>query len=253
MAAMTGDSSSSSAAPEAGRFATTHWSIVVSAGGRRDEPQAREALATLCQAYWYPLYAYLRRQGTPAGDAQDLVQAFFCELLEKDRLAAADQQRGRFRSFLLISLKHFQANQWRRAAAQKRGGGAAALSLDLEAGERRFALEPAHEQTAERIFQRQWAMTVLEQALGALRAEFAAAGKAELFERLKEHVGGDQNRVPYRELAAGLNMTEGALKVAVHRFRGRWREALRDQIAQTVAGPAEVEQELRELFDAVGE
>jgi RNA polymerase sigma-70 factor (ECF subfamily) len=239
--------------PQAVRFATTRWSLVVSAGGQHDALAAREALATLCQAYWYPLYAFLRRQGTPAEDAQDLVQAFFVEVIEKDRLAAADRERGKFRSFLLASLKHFQANEWRRATAQKRGGKAAPVSLDLEAGERRFALEPAHELTAERIFLRQWAMTLLEQTLAALRQEFSAAGKAELFERLKEHLGASGERVPYRELAEELGTTEGALKVATHRFRARWREVLREQIAQTVAGPEEVEDELREMFDAVGE
>src|SRR5688572_2756908 len=244
---------SPAAGQAAGRFATTRWSIVVSAGGRPDLPEAREALAALCQAYWYPLYAFLRRQGTPADDAQDLVQAFFVELLEKDRLAAADQTRGKFRSFLLASLKHFQANEWRRASAQKRGGGATAVSLDLGAGERRFALEPVHELTAERIFLRQWALTLLEQTLATLRAEFSTAGKAELFERLKKHLGSEGERVPYRELAEELGTTEGALKVAMHRFRARWREVLRDQIAQTVAGPDEVEDELRELFEAVAD
>jgi len=245
-------SSSSAEAKSPAQFATTRWSLVVSAGKQHDLPRAREALATLCQAYWYPLYAFLRRQGTSAEDAQDLVQAFFVELLEKQRLAAADPERGKFRSFLLVSLRHFQANQWRREAAQKRGGGVPAVSLDLEVGERRFALEPAHEITAERIFQRQWAMTLLEQTLAALRAEFAAARKAEQFERLIPYLGGDRG-VPYNELAAELGTTEGALKVAVHRFRGRWREVLREQIAQTVAGPEEVEEELRELFDAVAE
>ena len=224
----------------------------MSAGERPRSPEAREALATLCQAYWYPLYAFLRRQGTPAEDAQDLVQAFFAELLEKDRLAAADRERGKFRSFLLASLKHFQANEWRRASAQKRCGGAATLSLDWDAGERRFALEPAHQQTAERIFHRQWAMTLLEQTLAALREENAAAGKAELFDHLKAHLGGDPDAVPYRQLADRLGMTEGSLKVAVHRLRARWRDALREQIAQTVAGREEAEEELRELFDAVG-
>src|SRR5688572_8997318 len=195
---------SPAAGQAAGRFATTRWSIVVSAGGRPDLPEAREALAALCHAYWYPLYAFLRRQGTPADDAQDLVQAFFAELLEKNRLEAADPERGRFRSFLLASLKHFQTNAWRKASAQKRGGGAPALSLDLEAGERRFAREPAHEQTAERIFQRQWAMALLEQTLAALRDEYSAAGKAALFEHAKAHLGGDPSAAPYCQLAEEL-------------------------------------------------
>jgi len=244
-------SSHSNFADRGARFATTRWSLVATAGSASSE--AREALAALCQAYWYPLYAFLRRQGTPAESAQDLVQSFFVELLEKDRLGAADRERGKFRSFLLASLKHFQANEWRRAGAQKRGGARTIVSLDVVDGERRLALEPAHELTPERAFQRQWAMTLLEQTLTALRQEFRAAGKAELFERLKEYLGGDNGGVPYRQLAEELGTTEGALKVAVHRFRGRWREVLQEQIAQTVAGPEEVQDELRDLFDAVAD
>jgi RNA polymerase sigma-70 factor (ECF subfamily) len=250
---MAGSPESARAGDSAARFATTRWSLVVSAGRGHNSPPAREALAALCQAYWYPLYAFLRRQGTPAEEAQDLVQSFFAELLEKDRLAAADRQRGKFRSFLLASLRHFQANQWRAASARKRGGGQSTISLDAAAGERRFALEPAHGLTAERVFERQWALALLDQTLAAMQAELAAAGKAELFDCVKEHLGGDRGEVPYRQLAEELGMSEGAIKVAVHRFRERWRELLREQIAETVAGPYEVEAELRDLFAAVAD
>jgi RNA polymerase sigma-70 factor (ECF subfamily) len=235
------------------RFATTRWSLVVSAAGRQDDSAARVALAALCQAYWYPLYAYLRRQGTQAAEAEDLVQAFFAELLAKDRLAVADPDRGKFRSFLLVSLKHFQTNEYRRERAQKRGGDCQTVSLDLAGGEGRFAREPVHDLTAERVFERSWALALLDQTLAALRAEFACAGKLALFERLKEHLGGDRAAVPYRELADELGLTEGALKVAVHRFRQRWREVLREQIAQTVDGPDDVDDELRDLFNAVSD
>jgi RNA polymerase sigma-70 factor (ECF subfamily) len=235
------------------RFATTRWSLVVSAAGRADDATARGALASLCQAYWYPLYAYLRRQGTPAAEAEDLVQAFFAELLAKDRLAVADRERGKFRSFLLVSLKHFQANEHRREGAQKRGGDCEIVSLDLAGGQQRYALEPAHDLTAERIFERSWALALLDQSLAAMRAEFVGAGKLALFERLKEHLGGDRAAVPYRELAGELGLTEGALKVAVHRFRQRWREVLREQIAQTVAGPDDGDDELRDLCEAVSD
>jgi RNA polymerase sigma-70 factor (ECF subfamily) len=234
------------------RFATTRWSVVVSAGGGHDSPQVREALGTLCQVYWYPLYAYVRRSGHSADDAQDLVQSFFTQLLEKNRLEVADPQRGKFRSFLLASLKHFLANEWRRAGAQKRGG-QPPISLDLASGESRLALEPADELTPEKIYERRWAMTLLEQTLARLREEFAASGKLELFEQVKDYLGGDRGAVPYRQLAAELGMTEGALKVAIHRFRRRWRELMRDQIAHTVTRPEEVNEELRALFNAVAQ
>jgi RNA polymerase sigma factor (sigma-70 family) len=240
---------SSSAGPA--RFHTTHWSLVLAAG-RRSSPDGRAALATLCQVYWYPLYAFIRRQGHSPSDAQDLTQEFFAHLLEKNVADKADATRGKFRSFLLASLKHFLANEWRRDRAQKRGGGRVALAIDLAAGEERYTLEPAHELTAERIYERRWALTLIELALTKVRDEFAARGKLAVFEHLKPYLGGDEGAVPYAEIAAGLDMTEGAVKTAVHRLRHRCRELLRAEIAQTVNSPQDVDDELRDLFEAVG-
>jgi RNA polymerase sigma-70 factor (ECF subfamily) len=232
-------------------FATTHWSLVARAGGEAT-PARHEALAVLCERYWYPLYVYVRRRGQQPAEAQDLTQAFFAELLEKNRLRMADQQRGKFRSFLLSSLNHFLANVRRGTRSLKRGGGTTTLSLDFESGERRFLCEPAHELTAERAFERRWALTLLERALDKLRDEHTAAGKEALFEALKTRLGGDPEAATYGEIATSLEMTEGALKVAAHRMRRRCRELLRDEIAQTVAGPDEVDEELRDLFAALG-
>jgi RNA polymerase sigma-70 factor (ECF subfamily) len=232
------------------RFRTTHWSIVVAAG-RPSSPQARDALSSLCEAYWYPLYAYIRRKGHSAADAQDLTQEFFTWLLEKNLPGKADRTRGRFRSFLLTSLDHFLAKHWRRAGAAKRGGGQRVLSLDLAGAEDRYTLEPAHEVTAEMIYQRRWALVLLEKTLASLRDEFARRGKLELFELFKPHLGGDETTVPYGQIAEALGKTEGAVKVAVHRLRQRCRELLRAEIAQTVSGPDEVDEELRDLFASV--
>jgi RNA polymerase sigma-70 factor (ECF subfamily) len=179
------------------------------------------------------------------------VQAFFTELLERDRLKRADQQRGRFRSFLLASLNHFLANHWRALRAEKRGGGTTRCSINFAQGEERYSLEPYHEWTAERVYERRWAITLLDNALSRLRAEYVAAGKEESFELLKLHLGGSDDRTPYEELARGSGMTAGALKVAAHRLRRRCREILREEIAETVASVDEVEGELQALFRAV--
>jgi RNA polymerase sigma factor (sigma-70 family) len=235
---------------DAARFRTTQWSIVLAAG-RSSSAEAHDALAALCRTYWYPLYAYVRRQGHSPDDAQDLTQEFFARLLEKNITAKADRSRGKFRSFLLVSLHHFLTREWRSAGARKRGGGRVVLSLDLQAGESRYALEPAHADTADKIYQRRWALTLLEQTLARLRDEFASRDKLELFEHLKPYLGSDESTVPYRTIAAELGKTEGAVKVAVHRLRQRCREVLRAEIAQTVSGPHEVDEELRDLFDAV--
>ena len=224
--------------------------MVVEAG-RRSSPKAADALATLCGIYWFPLYAYVRRQGHSADDAQDLTQEFFVRLLDKQTLQVADRERGRFRSLLLASMKNFLANEWRRNAAQKRGDERLVISLDFDDGEKRYRLEPSHEVTPEKIFERQWALTLLEQALTKLRAEFGATGKLEHFDRLKMFLGGQESTVPYRELGRKLNMSEGAVKVAVHRMRRRYRSLLREEIQHTI-GPAEdVDEELRRLFDAL--
>jgi RNA polymerase sigma-70 factor (ECF subfamily) len=234
------------------RFASTHWSVVVAAR-RRSSPESREALATLCRAYWYPLYAFVRRQGYSAADAQDLTQGFFARLLQKQFLAAVEREKGKFRSFLLAAMKHFLANERDRARAQKRGGGAIVSleTLDFETAESRYRREPAHNVTAERIFERRWALTLLDRVLDRLVAEYAVAGKALLFEQLKDCLTAPDSARSYAELAATLAMTEGAVKVAVHRLRRRYRELLRDEIAQTVADPREVDDEIRQLFAAL--
>ncbi|MEW6360435.1 MAG: sigma-70 family RNA polymerase sigma factor [Planctomycetota bacterium] len=233
------------------RFATTRWSIVLAAGGE-STPRAREALATLCQGYWFPLYAYVRRQGRNADEAQDLTQEFFARFLEKNYFRTLDPKKGKFRAYLLASMKHFLANEWDRVHAQKRGGGRAPIPLDFDAAEGRYALEPTHDLTAERIFERRWALTLLEQVLARLRQDFAEAGKEGLFNRLKEFLAADKKTIPYRQVAEELGMTEGAVKVAIHRLRKRYRERLRMEIAQTVADPSEIEDEIRFLFTAIG-
>jgi RNA polymerase sigma-70 factor (ECF subfamily) len=227
-------------------FATTHWSVVLTAG-RSDVPQARDALEKLCQTYWYPLYAYVRRRGYARADAEDLTQAFFAWLLERDWLGVADQQRGRFRSFLLISISNFLANEWDKARTQKRGGGRI-VSLPFDDAEAGCAREPVDNATPEQSFEWRWALTLLEQVMNRLSAEFARDGKAELFEALKPCLLGERTTQPYATLASKLAMTEGSVKVAVHRLRQRYRQLLRDEIANTVAKPEEVEEELRYLF-----
>lgn len=236
------------ATPEgAGRFATTHWSVVLAAG-RKSSPQAQEALGRLCQTYWYPLYAYLRREGCSPHDAQDLTQEFFARFIAKDYLADVHRERGRFRSFLLAALRHFLANERDRVRARKRGGGCQVVSLDAEEAEARFALEPADEASPDRLYERRWALTVLEGVLARLKQEYAQAGKADLFERLKGALAAGRGGVPYAEVARQLRMTEEAVKVAVHRLRKRYRELLRAEIAHTVASPEEIEDEIRHLF-----
>lgn len=227
-------------------FATTHWSVVLTAG-RSDVPQAQDALEKLCQTYWYPLYAYVRRRGYAQADAEDLTQEFFAWLLERNWLGGADQQRGRFRSFLLTSFSRFLANEWDKARTQKRGGGRI-VSLQFDDAEAGCAREPVDNATPEQSFEWRWALTLLEQVMNRLSAEFARDGKAELFEALKPCLLGERTTQPYVTLASKLAMTEGSVKVAVHRLRQRYRQLLRDEIANTVAKPEEVEEELRYLF-----
>jgi RNA polymerase sigma-70 factor (ECF subfamily) len=234
-----------------GRFATTHWSVIVAA---RDPaaPQARAALAELCRSYWYPLYAYIRRQGHGADAAQDLTQEFFTRLLEKDGLASVDQGKGRFRSFLLAACKHFLANERDRARAQKRGGDRQFVPIDFRDADGRYGSEPAHDATPEKLFERRWALALLEQVLARLRLEYEAGGKSLLFERLKSHLTGDGGGVPHARAAAELELSEGAVKVAVHRLRRRYRELLRETISQTVNDPAQIDDEIRTLFAVLG-
>ena len=226
------------------RFPTTRWTLVVAAGDPQRK-EARSALISLCETYWYPLYAYLRRGGHSADEAQDLVQEFFVRVLQGRYLDRADPEKGRFRSFILTSLKFFVADQGDRQRAQKRGGGAI-VPLEISGGEERYQREPAHDETPERIFERRWALSLLDRVVGRLRDEFVQHGRPEHFERLKVFLLG-QSDAPYAPLAREMNTSEGALKVAIHRLRKRYRELFRQEIASTVANPAEVESELRYL------
>jgi RNA polymerase sigma factor (sigma-70 family) len=240
------NSAPTTAGPPAHRavFVTTHWSMVQSAG-RADTPRARAALETLCRTYWYPLYAYVRRRGYSPEDAQDLTQAFFARLLERKSVAGVGPEKGRFRSFLLACLNHFLANEWDKARAQKRGGGRV-LALDWASAETRLGPFPAEPLTPETIYERRWALTLLEEVYTRLAAEHERQGKTDLFAALRPALAG-AGGAPYAELAGRLGMSEGAVKVAVHRLRHRYRELLRETIAETVATPEEVEDELRYL------
>lgn len=237
------------AAPD--RFATTRWTLIAAAQDRAS-PDARAALAALCTAYWYPLYAFIRRQGYPAHEAQDLTQEFFSRLLEKDYLRVVDRDKGKFRSFLLAACKHFLANERDRLQAQKRGGGRDHFSLDVRAAESRYGLEPAHNLTPEKLFDRRWALTLLDQVLAGLKEETARTGKHGLFEALKVFLTGEKTATSYTQLAERLAMTPGAVKVAVHRLRRRYRELLREAIARTVENPGDIDGEIRDLFAALG-
>jgi RNA polymerase sigma factor (sigma-70 family) len=224
---------------------------MVLTAGRSDTTRAHDALARLCQTYWYPLYAYVRRRGFSPHDAEDLTQGFFAGLLQANSLARVRREKGRFRGFLLAALNHFVANEWDRARAKKRGGGKRALSLDVEAAESRYQLEPADQLTAERIYERRWALTLLDTVLHQLEREHELSGKRDLFGELRFCLTGERSKLPYAELAGRLGMSEGAVKVAVHRLRQRYRELLRAEIANTVTSPDEVEAEIRHLFDVL--
>jgi RNA polymerase sigma factor (sigma-70 family) len=230
-------------------FATTRWSLVAAAQDPA-APESRQALADLCAAYWYPVYAYVRRRGHDHHHAQDLTQAFFARLLEKNDLADADRTRGRFRSFLLTACQHFLANQHDRATAKKRGGGRSHVALDFADADQRYSHEPAHDDTPERLFDRRWALDLLDRALTELRAEYEESGRGKLFEALKGTLTGGTEA--YAELAQSLDLTEGAVKVAVHRLRQRYRDRLRAAIAETVEKPEDVDDEVRDLFAALG-
>jgi RNA polymerase sigma-70 factor (ECF subfamily) len=242
--------SENDAVPGTGQFNTTHWSVVLLAG-ETQAPQADAALENLCRTYWNPLYAYVRRQGNSPHDAQDLTQEFFARLLEKKYLKLATQERGRFRSFLLKSLKHFLVNEWVRGQAQKRGGGQKIFSLDEEEAERSYLQQLTDQIEPESLYDKRWAITLLERAMDRLGADYAAAGKQPLFDQLKPLLLAEGSSESHRELSGDLGMSEGAIKVAVHRLRQRFREAVRSEIAQTVATPDEVDEELRCLMTAL--
>ena len=236
---------------QASDFASTQWSLVLRAGQRGNQ-QAEFALASLCQRYWFPLYAYVRRRVADVHQAQDLTQDFFARLLEKNVLASASPERGRFRSFLLASLKNFLANEWDRQATQKRGGDRRCLSLDWDSGESRLSLEPVHFHTPEREFERQWALALLEVVVRRLQSEFSSAEKSRQFEALKQTLTGDRAAVDYAIIAADLQMSEPAARQAAHRLRKRYRELLREEVAATVDSEDEVEDEIYRLFEALG-
>ena len=232
---------------EAAKFATTRWSIVNSA--RLDSsPDSQVALESLCQAYWFPLYAYVRKRVVDVEEAHDLTQAFFAQLLEKNYLAQADSERGLFRSFLITAFKHFLSKEWQKARAEKRGGGRRTLSLDFQVGDSRISQEPACDLTPEQIYERQWAMTLLERVIERLQNEYEEAGKSDQFERLKDFIIGQYSETTYAEVAEVLESTEAAMKMTAHRMRRRYRELLRDEIADVVAAPEDVDKEIRSLF-----
>jgi DNA-directed RNA polymerase specialized sigma24 family protein len=232
-------------------FVTTHWSVVQSAQNQ-DSVQSGQALETLCRTYWYPLYAYARRVGNNPSDAEDLTQGFFTRLLEKDYLTLAAPEKGRFRTFLLMLFKRFMANEWDRAHAAKRGGFAPAVPIDQVLAEDRLAAEVSHEVTPEVLYDRQWARTLLEQTMRRLQQEYVESGRAQLFENLRNCLAREEEAPAYADIAARLKLTEAAMKMAVQRLRRRYREILREQIAETVSSPEEIEEEIRHLFAAFG-
>jgi len=234
-------------------FATTRWSVVLRAGGE-PSAEAQAALVWLCENYWYPLYAYVRRKGHSAEEAPDLTQAFFAQLLEKNNLRVADPAKGKFRAFLLSSLSHFLANEWDKVRAQKRGGGKAPLRLDQQDAEQRYGLEPTHNLTPEKLFERRWALTVLDRVLAQLEEDLRSSGKAAHFEILKAHLMQSAEDESYAQAAEKLGMSTGAVKVAIHRLRRRYRDLLKAEIGGTVAHPnrpEEIEAEIRDLFAAL--
>ena len=232
------------------RFATTRWTLVQAANGPTSD-ESLAALASLCETYWYPLYAFVRRRGHDPESARDLTQAFFTRLLEKGYVQTADRSRGRFRSFLLTACGNFLNKEYEREQTLKRGGGKRPLSLDFETAEGRYLSEPGHAMTPERLFERRWALTLLDRVMALLADEYAQAGKRPLFERLKDTLAGETGGATHGEVAADLGMTEGAVKAAAHRLRQRFRARLRDEIGQVVAEPEEIDDEIRLLFGAL--
>jgi RNA polymerase sigma factor (sigma-70 family) len=230
-------------------FATTHWTVVLAAG-KRHTPRSDHALEELCRTYWFPLYAYVRRRGYSKEDAEDLTQTFFARFLEKNYLAGLSAERGRFRAFLLASLKHFLANEWDKSQRQKRGGGATLLSLDWQTADTQFQIAATAEPSPEQAYDREWALALLACVIERLRAESAAEKNDRLFEVLKPFLTVGKSAIPYLQAAAELGISEGAARVAVHRLRRRYREVLREEIAQTLSDPANVAEEMRALFSA---
>ncbi len=244
---MTSPSPSSSAPGDV--FATTHWSVVVAAG-QRHTPQSDQALEELCRTYWFPLYAYVRRHGHSKEDAEDLTQTFFVRFLAKNYLEGLSAERGRFRAFLLASLKHFLANEWDKSQRQKRGGGVTLLSLDWQMADSQFQIAGTAEPSPEQAFDREWALALLACVIERLRVECTADNNDRLFAVLNPFLTVGKSAIPYPEAAAKLGISEGAVRTAVHRLRRRYREVLRDEIAQTLSDPANVAEEMQALFRA---
>ncbi len=233
-------------------FATTRWTVVLAAQDKAS-PQSEEALESLCRTYWYPLYAYVRRLGHQKADAQDLTQEFFARFLAKEWLASADREKGHFRTFVVVALKRFMANEWDRIHREKRGGHAPHFPLDSELAEARYKADPARELTADRIYERRWALTLLENTMNRLRQEFGQVDKAREFERLKVFLTADKSAITYSDIARDLSISEGAARVAVHRLRRLFRQIFREEVAHTVARAEDVDEELRHLLRALGE
>lgn len=232
------------------RFRTTQWGLVAAASCQ-GTPECQRALATLCQQYWFPLYAFVRRQGYPVQEAEDLTQTFFATILETKALSAADPQHGKFRSFLLAAMRKFLVNEWVRAKAQKRGGGCEIVSLDAEDGEMRLAADSRTGQSPESYFDRQWAITVLNLALESLKAEYEKSGKEKVFARLQPLLAGNESESDQQQIGHELNMSHSAVRVAIHRMRERYARLLRKQIAQTLDSDDGIEAELCYLFKAL--
>lgn len=233
-------------------FATTQWSLVVAAGNSRDS-ESHRALSHLCELYWYPLYVYVRRRVGNVADAQDATQSFFAVLLEKDLFAHADPNRGRFRTFLLTAMKNFLTNQWKRGLAKKRGGDRMKLSLDFHAGESEFRLEPKHELTAEKLYERRWVTTLLDRVLVSLHTELDEQGKSEHYDQFKQGLTGDTNAIDYSRAAAALEISQAAAKQAAYRLRKRYRQLLWQEVARTVGDESEVEAEIGNLLASLAE
>lgn len=236
-------------APRKREFASTHWSVVLAAGD--GGPDAEAALAELCQTYWQPLYAFVRRRGVNPDEAQDLTQAFFSHLLEKNTLGKADRNRGRFRAFLLAALRNFLANHWEKARAIKRGGGRTVLSMDFESSESKYPLEPSHQLTPEKLFERRWVLTLLDQVLERLQAELSAAGRLAHFEQLKQFLTGGASAEDYQRAAAALDISPAAAKQAAYRLRTRYRQLFREEVARTVGDEQQVDDEIGRLLESL--
>jgi RNA polymerase sigma-70 factor (ECF subfamily) len=232
-------------------FATTHWSLIITAGDQKD-PSARAALTELCESYWYPLYVFVRRQIGDVDEAQDFTQAFFARLLEQRLFEKAEPEHGRFRAFLLTACKRFLINEWHKHRAAKRGGGRRVLSLDFDSGESKYSLVAIDLVTAEQLYDRQWALTLLERVMELLRAEYVAKERSQHFEMLVPYLAGSRERAGYAEAARGLGISETTAKVAAHRMRERYRKLLRAEIAQTVERPEEIDDEIHQLITLLG-